>query len=180
MDENFPAKSFKDCPTESQYSHLQTVINNLPYLTMLILGDAILLFAFDNRTTGTITASIYALYGLIGAFWIMVFICPYCRFWGTGDCPCGYGIIATHFTEKKNPQLFSEKFKRHIPVIVPLWFIPVILGGVVMMMDFSFLLLIMLILFAIDSFILLPVLSKKHGCTHCPQKQDCPWMERKT
>ena len=177
MGKKFPAKSVDNCPTESQYSHLQTFVNNLPYLIMVILGVAIFLSAFNNAMTGVITASLYALYGIIGAFWIMVFICPYCRFWGTVDCPCGYGLMATRFTEKKNSQLFHEKFRRHIPVIVPLWFIPVILGGAMMIMDFSFLLLILLILFAIDAFILLPVFSKKHGCTHCPQKQDCPWMK---
>jgi hypothetical protein len=30
--------------------------------------------------------------------------------------------------------------------------------------------------FAVDAFIILPVLSRKHGCVECPQKDDCPWM----
>jgi len=181
MDEKVSTNRFNDddCPTTGRYSHLQTFVNNLPYLVMIILGATIFLFTFGSSTTRFTTASIYFLYGIVGAFWIMVFMCPYCRFWGTQSCPCGYGILAERFTRKKNPQLFSEKFKKHIPVIVPLWFIPVISGGIFIVINFSFLLLALVIVFVIDSFIILPVFSKKHGCTDCPQKQDCPWMKGK-
>jgi hypothetical protein len=32
--------------------------------------------------------------------------------------------------------------------------------------------------FALDSFVILPLVSRKHACRECPQKDDCPWMGR--
>jgi hypothetical protein len=72
---------------------------------------------------------------------------------------------------------FSEKFKRHIPVIVPLWLIPVGAAAVVLVSEsFSWWLLGMVIAFALDAFVILPLMSTKHGCRECPQREDCPWM----
>ena len=35
------------------------------------------------------------------------------------------------------------------------------------------------IVFAVDAFVVLPLLSVKHGCKGCPQKDVCPWMKIK-
>jgi len=72
---------------------------------------------------------------------------------------------------------FDEKFKRHIPVIVPLWFIPVVVGVIALIGAFSVRLLVLLIVFAVDAFVLLPLLSTKHSCKECPQRDTCPWMK---
>jgi hypothetical protein len=34
------------------------------------------------------------------------------------------------------------------------------------------------IAFALNSFIILPLISRKYGCAHCPQRDECPWMSR--
>ena len=36
--------------------------------------------------------------------------------------------------------------------------------------------LILLIVFVVDAFVVLPLVSRLYGCGHCPQKADCPWM----
>ncbi|MGD8787608.1 MAG: hypothetical protein PVJ60_09310, partial [Phycisphaerales bacterium] len=77
-----------------QYTPVQELINNIPYLTMTVLGTVIFLVGLGISTWGLITAVTYLAYGLAGALWIMIFVCPYCRYFDTRACPCGYGRIA--------------------------------------------------------------------------------------
>jgi hypothetical protein len=64
-------------------------------------------------------------------------------------------------------------------VIFPLWVVPSVAGGIFLLTDFSVSMLALVILFVIDSFVILPLVSKKYGCAHCPQKDMCPWMHQK-
>ena len=162
-----------------EYSPAQELINNIPYLAMTVLGTVIFVAALGNSVWGLIAAGAYLAYGLMGAFWIMIFVCPYCGYWNTKSCPCGYGRIAAKFRKKKTVECFSEKFKKHIPVIVPLWFIPLLVGVPLVIRSFSWTLLVLLVIFALDAFVVLPLVSTKHGCKECPQKDSCPWMKHK-
>ncbi|HUW17931.1 MAG TPA: hypothetical protein VMW16_01360 [Sedimentisphaerales bacterium] len=167
-----------ECESLRQYSRAEALINNLPYIAMTLLGAAIFVVAFNNSAWAWIAAAAYLLYGAAGALWIMVFVCPYCHFWNTAACPCGYGQISANLTEKSDGDRFNEKFRRHIPVIVPLWFIPALVGVIAVVRSFCWPLLALLAVFAIDAFIILPLVSRKHGCVDCPQKHSCPWMGR--
>jgi hypothetical protein len=158
------------------YTAAQALINNVPYIAMTLLGSAIFVVAFAQSMWAWLAGGVYVLYGAVGALWIMLFVCPYCHFWNSTACPCGYGRIAAGLREKRDGDRFREKFRRHIPVIVPLWIIPALVGVVIVVRSFSWILLILLIFFAVDAFIILPALSRKHGCVECPQKDDCPWM----
>lgn len=168
----------KDEQPLHEYSHAQELVNNLPYIAMTVLGAAIFIVGFENPVWGWIAAIAYVTYGVAGAFWIMIFLCPYCPRWNA-TCPCGYGRIAAKLREKKEDDRFKEKFKKHIPVIVPLWFIPILFGVGLVVRSFSWPLLILLAVFALDAFVVLPLFSTKHGCTNCPQRNSCPWMGRK-
>jgi len=159
-----------------EYSHAQELFSNLPYLVMIVLGTAVLVVGFGNSVWGLIGGGAYLTYGVAGAFWIMIFVCPYCRYWDTRACPCGYGRIAAKLRERKAADRFNEKFKKHIPVIMPLWLIPVLTGVALVIYSFSWLLSTLLVTFVLDAFIVLPLLSVKHGCKGCPQKDTCPWM----
>ena len=170
----------QDSPSMRKYSPYQELINNIPYLAMIVLGTVIFAALPGSLTWGLIFAAAYLIYGLVGAFWIMIFVCPYCRYWNTKSCPCGYGRIAAKFRKKKPIECFSEKFKRHIPVIVPLWFIPLLVGVPLVIRSFSWLLLVLLIIFVLEAFIILPLVSTKYGCKECPQKNSCPWMKHKS
>ena len=164
------------CEPPAAYTAAQTLINNLPYIAMTFLGSAILLLGIGISAWAWFAAVAYLLYGAAGALWIMIFVCPYCHFWNTAACPCGYGKIAAGLRRKKDGDRFGEKFRKHIPVIVPLWIIPALVGAVVVVRSFSWPLLCLLVLFAVDAFVILPLLSRKHGCSECPQKDTCPWM----
>lgn len=162
-----------------EYSSTQELINNIPYISMTILGTIIFIFALGVSFWGLVTAGLYFAYGLLGGLWIMIFVCPYCAYFDTRACPCGYGHIAVKFRRKETVECFSDKFKKHIPVIVPLWFIPIFVGVSFIIRSFSWILLGLLILFAIIAFVVLPLVSTKHGCKECPQRDTCPWMKHK-
>ncbi len=164
-----------DSPIE-EYSYAQQIVNNLPYTAMALLGAAIFIVGFERAMWGWICASIYVVYCVAGAFWIILFLCPYCERHGTMCCPCGYGRVAARLREKADVNLFREKFKKHIPVIMPLWFIPVIAGVVFAVRGFSWSMVVLLVVFALVAFVVLPLFSKRHSCTRCPQKEACPWM----
>jgi hypothetical protein len=166
----------KDCKPWRVYSHAQQLLNNLPYVVMSVLGAAIFVVGLQNPAKGWLAAGIYAAYAAAGALWVMIFICPYCHYCDTMSCPCGYGRIAAKLREKKDGDRFREKFKKHIPVIVGLWLIPVVAGVIFLAHKFSWPVLILLVAFAVDAFVVLPLHSKKHGCAECPQKDRCPWM----
>ncbi|MHA2305822.1 MAG: hypothetical protein ACXACU_10565 [Candidatus Hodarchaeales archaeon] len=163
-----------------KYSHPQEFIDNLPYMIMIVSGAIILLIGLEMSVLGWIASGLFILYGIVGAFWIIIFVCPYCHYYNTRACPCGYGQIAGKLLSKKDGNLFMEKFKKHIPMIVPLWIIPVLAGGIFLILAFSWWMMALIIIFAIDSFIILPLVSRLYGCAHCPQKDTCPWMGSKS
>lgn len=159
-----------------EYSRVEVIVNNLPYTTMIVLGGGILALGLQTGLWAWTAAGAYFAYGLAGAFWIIIFLCPYCSFHGMRSCPCGYGGISAKLRPRQGSDCFREMFRKHIPVIVPLWFIPLLVGGVVVTYRFSWWFLGLLIVFALDAFLVLPLVSTKHGCATCPQKDKCPWM----
>jgi len=162
-----------------QYTAGQVLLHNVPYIVMILLGAAVWYWALRGSVWAPVTAAGYILYGAIGAVWIMVFVCPFCRFWGTHACPCGYGQIAARFRDRRPGDRFNEKFRRHIPVIVPLWILPLVPAVSALVRELAWGLAILLVVFAVDAFVILPLFSTQHGCRECPQRQTCPWMGRK-
>jgi hypothetical protein len=154
----------------------QALIDNLPYMAMIALGAAIFSLSVRSSPWQWALAAGYILYGVLGAVWIMLFVCPWCHFYDTDLCPCGYGRIAARLRAKREGDDFARRFRRHIPVIVPLWFLPPIAAAIALCFWFSWLLLGVLVVFALNSYVILPLVSKHYGCVNCPQKETCPWM----
>ena len=161
---------------EREFTHLQELIDNLPYLLMGLCGGAVLLAGFGSSVHGWLAAGLYCGYCVGGALWIMRFVCPYCEHYGTRACPCGYGQIAAKLTPRQSENQFARQFRTHIPVIVPLWVIPMAAGITFYVRDRSSVMLGLLMVFVVDAFVVLPLVSRLYGCGHCPQKHDCPWM----
>ena len=154
------------------------LLDNLPYAAMVALGSAIFVVGIANHSLGWLLGVLYAVYGAAGALWIMVFVCPYCDFHGTNLCPCGYGRLAAKLRTKQSKGAFHKQFRKHIPVIIPLWFIPPIAGAISLFSGFAWPVLALTLAFAGNSFVILPLVSSKYGCARCPQKDTCPWMHR--
>jgi hypothetical protein len=158
------------------HSRLSAVVENLPYAVMILLGASVIGVALRPSLLTWIAAAAYVAYGMLGSLWIILFLCPHCPSFGERSCPCGYGTIAARLRPRGDARLFAAKFTQHIPVIVPLWLIPLVVGAVPMLNAFSWPLAILLGLFVLDAFLILPALSKGHGCKECPQREACPWM----
>ena len=166
-------------PRSVVYSRCQVLIDNLPYAALVLLGAAIFAAGISSASWRWIVAALFVLYGVGGAAWIMVFVCPYCHFHGTRGCPCGYGQIAARIRPKRDAALFPRKFRRHIPVLIPLFMLPALAGIVFLARGFTAGMLALTVVYAADAFVLLPLVSRKYGCAHCPQKDACPWMRCK-
>ena len=165
----------ESCPAPP-VTRTHVLLDNVPYGAMLVLGAAICKAASADPTWGWLAAGGYLAYGLAGALWIMLFVCPHCHFYDTRLCPCGYGRIAARLRTRQAGDRFRAQFRRHIPVIAPLWFLPLIPGGLALARHFSWPLLALMLAFAIDAFVVLPLVSRWYGCAQCPQKSTCPWM----
>jgi len=181
MEGNSTDRQQDPCPplATRTYTGIETLLHNLPYILMTVLGAAVLFRSFRGSAWANVAATGYVLYGLLGALWIMVFVCPFCRFWDTDSCPCGYGKIAAKIGHRQSEDRFGEKFKRHIPVIVPLWFLPLVPAVPALIRGFTWGFVILVAAFAVDAFVILPRFSTQHGCHECPQRQSCPWMKGK-
>ena len=159
-----------------EYSTFSMIADNLPYAVMILVGATIIALGLKLSCWAWIAAGAYVAYGIAGALWIIILLCPYCPSYGQRSCHCGYGIISAKLRAKGDTALFRQKFRQHIPVIVPLWIIPLIVGGVVAVESFSWPLAILLGAFVLNSFVILPLLSRRRGCKDCPQREACPWM----
>jgi hypothetical protein len=155
----------------------EAVLGNVPYAVMLLLGAAGLRLSLGSGGAGWAAAGGYLAYGLLGALWIILFLCPHCPSFGQWSCPCGYGVISARLRRQGDTSRFGTEFKRQIAVIVPLWIIPAVVGGVVLARGFSWPLAVVLAAFALNSFVILPMASRRHGCKDCAQRGECPWMK---
>ena len=160
-----------------KHSKLSTIIDNTPYIGMLVIGAVAITFATSFSYWGIVGAIGYMLYGAVSSLWIMIFVCPYCHGYGNNGCPSGYGKISAKMVKKKEQKYFAQKFRKHIALIVPLWIIPAICGVAGLIQSFSWLLLFLTLIFVVEGWIILPMLSKKQGCSKCTQKKQCPWMK---
>lgn len=151
------------------------LMENLPYALMILLGASIFILGFGFSFNAWLSAGLYATYGVIGVFWIIVFVCPYCHNFGSG-CFSGHGQISAMFRKKKDERLFVMKFKKSIPVIIAIYLVPVIAGGIFLLLSFSYAILFLIVFFALNSYLVAPEISKKYACANCSVREECPWM----
>jgi hypothetical protein len=162
-----------------EYSPFHTTLENIPYAAMLLLGAAIIVVGLGGHTWTWIAAIGFILYGVAGSFWIIIALCPHCPSYGERSCPCGYGMISARLRPKGDDAHFARKFRQTIPTIVPLWFIPVIIAATALVKSFALPMAILAGVFVLDAYIILPWLSRGHGCKDCPQRDLCPWWTTK-
>jgi hypothetical protein len=151
------------------------LVENIPYAAMVLIGSAIFLLGFGFTFAGWLSAALYATYGVIGTLWIIVFVCPYCPNFGSA-CFSGHGEISAMFMQKKDQHKFASEFKKNIPVIIPIYAIPMLAGIAFFGLSLSYLVLLCAIVFAVNSYALAPLVSKKFACSKCSVKDECPWM----
>ncbi|MEI6845628.1 MAG: hypothetical protein WCK36_01110 [Candidatus Firestonebacteria bacterium] len=166
---NTSCKDYENCKVE--YSALHVWLDNIPYIVMVLTGAVIFYLVFN-----LLMALLFVAYGVLGTLWFIVFICPFCHYYGSGACPCGYGVLSAKLMKKNDDRKFNLVFKRNVLAIVPLWLLPVAAGVYYLMHIFSLPIFLLVIFFILDSCVLLPWVSRKYGCVDCPNKEECFWM----
>jgi hypothetical protein len=165
---NQHTKSSEQC--DEGYSTGQILLHNIPLFSMYVIGS--ILVAYLN----IYFAIIFIIYLPISNYFFMVYICAYCPHYGKRSSLCGYGLVTKYFSEKKRPREFKSHFKRYIAVLFPDWFVPLIAAIIVLVYSFDWLVLILLIIFIIVGFIIVPFGSKSTSCKTCKLRDQCPWM----
>jgi len=146
------------------------LLDNIPTIFLFILGFLII------NIISTVAAILFAIYTVVSVVWFWARICPYCHHFETYACPCGYGIISSKLFSRKDSSLFKKVFKRNILIVFPNWFIPFFVGIYLLITQYSVKVLVLMIIFSIIGFLIIPLISKFVGCKNCEIKEDCPWM----
>jgi len=146
------------------------LLDNIPTVFLFILGFLII------NVISTLAAILFIIYAIFSVVWFWARICPYCHHFGTYACPCGYGIISSGLFSRKNSTSFQKIFRRNILVVFPNWFVPLAVGIFLLIKQYSVRILVLMIIFSITGFVVIPLISKLAGCRNCEIKEDCPWM----
>lgn len=153
-----------------QYSNAQMLVHNIPLLSMYVLGT--ILIAFFH----IYLAIFFIIYLLFSNYLFMILICGFCPHYGTRTSICGYGLLAKKVTKRKSIKGFRRSFLRNIVVIFPNWFLPFFVGIYLLYLNFTLLILILLIVFSVIGFAVVPLVSKSKSCDTCKLRKTCPWM----
>ena len=154
------------------------LVHNLPYILTIALGGWLTLHSVGYGTWGFIFLSSYLFYSVVATLCFIYFLCGYCGSFGPGRCPSGFGFIASKLRRRGRGGSFGKRFRMHMPVVIPIWVIPVVIALYCLLMDFSVPVILILTVFVFNSFLVLPILSRKKGCSGCSQRNDCPWMKK--
>ena len=70
----------------------------------------------------------------------------------------------------------ARRFWLHLPLVLPAWLLPPAAAGIAIWLRFSWLVVALGALFALESMVVLPLVARFYIGPHCPQKNACPWM----
>jgi hypothetical protein len=144
-------------------------MENLPLWSMYLIGAVILGIIWWPL------AVIFVELCILSLILHMALICPYCYHYGTNTCPSGYGLVATRMFVPNKGGDFKTMFKRYIAIVFPGWLLPLVGGIYLLITDFQYIYLGLFLLFVIDGFLILPLVSRKYGCKKCMNRNNCPW-----
>jgi len=153
-----------------KYTNSQMIIHNFPLLLMYVLGS--ILVAYLNL----FFAIIFIVYIIISNILFMVHICVFCPHYGTRTSQCGYGLATKYFAKRKSLKEFNKNFKKYIAVLFPDWFVPTIIGFYLLIITFDWIVVIILIIFMVIGFGVIPFGSRSK-CKSCKHRKQCPWMD---
>ena len=114
---------------------------------------------------------------IMGPLWIMTRVCPTCLLYWSAACPSGYGLVSKRLVDRGDPDKFREVFSLHVTAVAPMWFIPIVAVGYLLLTGESVPWL-MVILFIAVAFVGVPLKARYYTCTRCPKRADCPWGSR--
>lgn len=151
------------------YSTGQIFSHNIPLMIMYILG------VFIVSIYNIVFSVIFIVYIILSLYIFMVTICAYCPHYGTKSSLCGYGLVTKSLTSRKKASQFKSQFRRNIAVLFPVWFVPLIFGLIIIINEFTWFMVILLIVYIIIAFGVVLYVSRSKSCKTCKLKKNCPW-----
>ena len=144
--------------------HAWQVVGGALYVAMTALGAATLFFACGDPLWGWIAAVAYCAYAPAAGLLFAVRGCAHCA--GPPARP----------PDGDRGTIQARGFWLHLPLVLPAWLLPPVAAGVAVWLRFSWPVVALGALFALESMIVLPLVARFYICPHCPQKDTCPWM----
>lgn len=162
--------SVKSSPTHARnWKASDIVISNIPSMLTYLLGIWILFHL------GILIGILYIVFVLVELVLFMRFVCIYCPTYDSVHCPSGYGKVAAKLFKRGRVSEFRSMFNKFIPILSLVWIIPIIGAILLLLNDFSFYYLGLLISFVIVGYVILPFFHRRFECRDCPNRQNCPW-----
>ncbi len=145
-------------------------VDNAPTVGMFALGTIL------TWQVGGVFGAGYLAYCILAiiAFWGR--ICPWCHHFGTRACPCGYGVVAPLLFRARTGREFRQVFRVNVAIMFPSFFIPPIVGAVLLSSGTTRSIAAVLAAFCLIAFAVIPANSRLVGCKGCEIKELCPWM----
>ena len=119
----------------------------------------------------------YLLLAVVSNVFYMYWVCPYCGHYQLSTCPAGFDVISGKRYKAQLGRTFRGQFSLGTIAMAPGWFLPPVAALYLLITSFTWTVLILLVVFCVVSFWLLPELSKQH-CEGC-ETVDCPRRPKK-
>jgi hypothetical protein len=166
-----------DADTEAKgrysYSFAYRLADNSPYIATGILGALICYQVHWALAVLELLAS------FLGPLWIIVRTCPTCLLYGNPACSSGYGLISAKLVKKGDPEMFARVVTTHGTAVIAMWLMPVVAGAYLFATaDGSLELALLMIVFAVVAFAVVPLKARYITCAKCPRRSTCPWGSR--
>lgn len=153
-----------------RYPAVTVVLSNLVSLLIYVIGAYIL------YRINLILAVIYVLFILFLEFRLMSRHCVDCYYYGK-ICAFGKGYLSSLFFSKGNPERFNRKnitWKDIVPDFL-VFIVPVIAGILLLVQDFSWTILILIIALVFLGFFGNAMVRGHQACRYCQQREiGCP------
>lgn len=134
------------------------------YVAMTALGAATLFFACGDPLWSWIATAAYCAYAPVAGLLFAIR--------GCGHRMGRQGLGPT--VDEGGVQ--ARGFWLHLPLVLPAWLLPPAAVGIAIWLRFSWLVVALGALFAIESMVVLPLVARFYICPRCPRKGTCPWM----
>jgi len=108
-------------------------------------------------------AGLYALYCVASTAAIWATVCVHCPHYG-GTCPAGYGAMSSALFRRGREGLLASRHRLIWVYTAPAWLAPPLAATPVLVVQFSWPLLGLVLAFLVTAFVVAPVVSRVAGC----------------
>ena len=147
------------------------LLENSVWVAVYLLGSAILWLLHP------VAAGAYLAYSLVCMYLVLPrLVCTSCSYYGQ-TCHSGQGRIASLLFASRPQAGFASRF-RYMRLAAPVFVVPLLAGGVLLVLRFPPILAVSTVLFGILALGATRFVTTRLGCPHCQQRHVCPAHQR--